>query len=99
PRDSTYHGQPIAQAFPVDSTYAWNAAWYTSSEPVRVLGGTYVKYGLPRILGMTEVVPVATFRGVTVFAEEGRDTAHSEVIYLPTRPGCEFHPYQRAGIK
>jgi hypothetical protein len=29
-----------------------------------------------------------------VFAEPGADARRPEVIYVPTRPGCEFQPYQ-----
>jgi hypothetical protein len=58
-----------------------------------------VKYALPRILGTTDVVPISRFRGVMVFVEPGMDPRRPEVIYLPTRPGCEFHPYMRAGPK
>jgi hypothetical protein len=97
--DTVWRGTPIAQAFPTDSTYALNAAWYVETEPISVAGGRYVKYGLPRILGTTDVVPAATFRGVTVFAEPRDDPRRPEVIYVPTRPGCEFQPYMRAGIK
>ena len=94
-RDSTYQGQPLARAFPLDSTYAGNRSWYASAEPITVLGGTFAKYGRPRIVGPTELVPVATFRGVTVFAEEGKGSDAPKVIYVPTRPGCEFQPYVR----
>jgi hypothetical protein len=97
--DSVWRGTPIAQAFPTDSTYAGNARWYLEREPISVAGGLYVMYGLPRILATTDVVPAATFRGVTVFAEPRDDLRRPEVIYVPTRPGCEFQPYQRAGIK
>jgi hypothetical protein len=47
----------------------------------------------------TDVVPVATFQGVTVFAEPRAHPQQPEVIYLPTRPGCEFQPYVRGGYK
>jgi hypothetical protein len=97
--EQSYRGEPVAHAFPTDSTYALNAAWYRNSEPITMAEGRYVKYGLPRILGTTDVVPIATFRGVAVFAEPGTDPRRAEVIYLPTRPGCEFQPYQRGGIK
>jgi hypothetical protein len=93
PRDSTYQGQPIARVFPVDSTYAANASWYRSSKPIGVSGSFYVKYSIPRILGATDVVPVATFHGVTVFAEPTANLRRPDVIYLPTRPGCVFQPY------
>jgi hypothetical protein len=97
--DTVYGTLPILRAFPIDSTCGLNAAWYTTSQPITMLGGVYVKYGLPRILGTTDVVPAATFREVTVFVEPGMDPRRPEVIYLPTRPGCEFQPYMRGGPK
>jgi len=97
--DSAYRGTPISQAFPLDSTYAANAPWLRGLEPLALLGDHYVMYGLPRILGTTDVVPITTFRGVTVFAERGVDPTRPEVIYIPTRPGCEFQPYERHGTK
>ena len=93
PSDSTYQGRPISQAFPTDSTFALNASWYRSNEPIVVAGRVYVKYGLPRLLGASEVVSVAVFRSVPVFAEPTADRQHPEVIYLPVQSGCEFQPY------
>jgi hypothetical protein len=97
--DSLYRGQRLSQAFPVDSTYAGNASWYLETEPIYIADGRYMKYGRPRILGTTDVVPVATFRAVTVFAEPQAHPQKPEVIYVPTRPGCEFQPYVRGGYK
>jgi hypothetical protein len=97
--DSTYRGQPIARAFRADGTYALNAVWYRDNEPITVAGHRYVKYGLPRILGSTDVVPVATYHGVTMFAEPGTNPRRPEVVYVPVRPGCWFQPYTGGGIK
>ncbi|HKP74880.1 MAG TPA: hypothetical protein VJT67_05020, partial [Longimicrobiaceae bacterium] len=97
--DSTYRGQPLSVAFPTDSTFALNAAWYRNNEPIAFGGGRYLKYGLPRILGPTDVVPVGAFRGVTVFAEPSAPRPRPDVIYLPVQPGCEFQPYEVGGIK
>jgi hypothetical protein len=97
--DSTYRGQPISRMFPLDSTYAGNASWYLETAPISVAGARYVKYGLPRVLRTADVVPVATFRGVTVFAEPAASRDRPDVVYLPTRPGCEFQAYERQGIK
>ena len=91
--DTVWRGTPIAQAFPTDSTYALNAAWYGNSEPILVAGGLYTKYGLPRILTPADVVPVAAFRGVPVFAEPVANPRRPEIFYVPVRPGCEFQPY------
>jgi len=96
--DSTYR-QRYSAEFPTDSTYAGNAPWLRDREPLALLGDLYVMYGLPRILGIIDVVPIATFRGVTVFAEPNVDPTRPEVIYIPLRPGCEFQPYKRHGSK
>jgi hypothetical protein len=91
--DTTYNGQPIHQAFPATG-YAAGEAWFANSEPVSLNQRRYVKYGLPRILGANEVNGVGAVHGVTVFAEPAANAQHPEVIYVPTRPGCEFQPYQ-----
>ena len=97
--DTTYQGRPFHAAFPVDSTVALNADWYRESMVVGFEWGRYLKYGQPRILGITDVVPIGTFRGVTVFAEPGADRERPQVIYLPVRPACEFQPYIPIGAK
>src|SRR3982750_2503798 len=43
-RDSTYQGQPIARAFPLDSTFATNASWYRSGEVLWFPASHYMKY-------------------------------------------------------
>ncbi|MFL5381045.1 MAG: hypothetical protein ACJ8GN_00840 [Longimicrobiaceae bacterium] len=91
--DTVHGGVPLARAFPADSTYALNAPWYVYSQFITVAGGLYVKYGLPRILAVTDVVPVAAYRGVAVFAEPVANPRRPEVVYIPVRPGCEFQTY------
>ncbi|MFL5381044.1 MAG: hypothetical protein ACJ8GN_00835 [Longimicrobiaceae bacterium] len=97
--DTTYQGRPFHAAFPTDSTFALNTSWYRDNEPIAFGLGRYVKYGLPRLLGSTDVVPIGTFRGTTVFAEPTMPRDRPEVIYIPTRPVCEFQPYMMTGIK
>ena len=68
--------------------------WYRDNEPVTVGGRDYVKYGLPRVLGLNEVEWFAEFDGLAVVAEPG-ETA-PEVIYVLVGPAeCGFQPYQR----
>jgi hypothetical protein len=90
--DTTYNGGPFSAAFPATTGYAANATWYINNEPITFNNRRYVKYGLPRVLGVTEVSRAGEFRGVGVFSEGGN--MNSEVIYVPVRPGCEFQPYQ-----
>lgn len=73
--------------------YAEGAPWYIDNEPIVVGGVAYVKYGLPRVLGVTEVEFLAEAGGATAFAEAG-STSTPDVIYVAVRPDCEFQPYQ-----
>ncbi|HEY0037353.1 MAG TPA: hypothetical protein VGB66_11725, partial [Longimicrobium sp.] len=88
--DTTMNGQRFA---PSMTGYAAGASWFINNEPVMVMGRRYVKYGLPRVLGVNEVTRVGEYQGVSVFAETGA-TGTPEVLYVPVRPGCEFQPYQ-----
>ena len=91
--DTMYQGRRFNEAFPATTGYAGGATWYINTEPIMVDGRRYVKYGLPRVLGVTEVTRVGEFQGVSVFAEAGA-TGTPEVLYVPVRTGCEFQPYQ-----
>jgi hypothetical protein len=91
--DTTVSGRPFATAYPATSGYAAGMTWFINNEPITVMGRRYVKYGLPRVLGVNEVARMGDYMGVPVFAEAGA-TGATEVIYLPVRPGCEFQPYQ-----
>ena len=91
--DTTYQGRRFSEAFPATTGYAGGATWYINTEPMMLNGRRYVKYGLPRVLGVNEVTRVGEFQGVSVFAETGA-TGTPEVVYVPVRTGCEFQPYQ-----
>ena len=91
--DTTVNGRPFSEAYPATTGYAANQPFYINNEPVMVDGRRYVKYGLPRVLGVNEVTRAGETMGVSVFAEAGA-TGTPEVVYLPVRPGCEFQPYQ-----
>ncbi|HEU0015920.1 MAG TPA: hypothetical protein VFQ45_19740 [Longimicrobium sp.] len=91
--DTTVNGQPFSVAYPTGSQYAANATWFINNDVIVVNGRRYAKYGLPRVLGTTEVSRTADYQGVGVFTEAGA-TGATEVIYIPVRPGCEFQPYQ-----
>ncbi len=87
--DTTVAGQRIQAT----TGYAGGATWYINNEPITVNGRRYVRYGLPRVLGVNEVTRTADHQGVSVFAEAGAQGT-PEVLYIPVRPGCEFQPYQ-----
>jgi hypothetical protein len=68
--------------------------WYRENTPLTVGGRQYVKYGLPRPLGRTDVVWFAEHDGVVVAAEPGQ-TAPEVVYVLVTPEDCGFQPYQQ----
>ena len=74
------------------SNYAGSASWYINNEKIIVNGQKFVKYGLPRILGTTEIEKVTEYNRVGVYVEAGAKGTQ-EVIYIPTQRGCEFQPY------
>ena len=91
--DTTIAGERFSTAYPGTTGYAAGSTWYLNNDAITVNGRRYVKYGLPRVLSVNEVVRVGDHQGVAVFGEVGTTTA-AEIIYIPVRPGCEFQPYQ-----
>ncbi|MEW5931321.1 MAG: hypothetical protein AB1941_27970 [Gemmatimonadota bacterium] len=91
--DTVVAGQPFATAYPATAGYAAGATWYINNEPITLNGRRYVRFGLPRVVGTTEVARTAEYQGVGVFTE-ATATGTPDVIYVPVRPGCEFQPYQ-----
>ncbi|HEY0037713.1 MAG TPA: hypothetical protein VGB66_13540 [Longimicrobium sp.] len=91
--DTTVAGRRFGEAYPATApAYAAGTGWYIQGEPIMIDRRRYVKYGLPRVLGVNEVTRVGDHQGVPVFAETG--TTRPDVVYVPVRPGCEFQPYQ-----
>jgi hypothetical protein len=86
-------GRPFGQAYPATApAYAAGAAWYIQGDRITVDGRRFVKFGLPRVLGVNDVARAGEYQGVPVFAQAG--TARPDVVYVAIRPGCEFQPYQ-----
>jgi hypothetical protein len=73
--------------------YAASYNWYINNETIQFGAHKYVKYGLPRVLGTTEITKAGQYKSVNVYVEAGF-TGKPEIIYLPVRTGCEFQPYQ-----
>lgn len=73
--------------------YAHNTSWFKNNDAITYKGNKYVKYGLPRILGVSEIELSDKYDGVGVYIESGF-TGQVEVVYIPVRQGCEFQPYQ-----
>lgn len=80
--------------YPNDASYAEGHAWYFKNNTLRHHGRRYRKYGLPRVLGTSEVARLSSTVGtVPLFVETGT-VELPEVLYVPVRVGCEFQPYQ-----
>lgn len=76
-------------------TQADGRDWYRDSRSISIGGRDYVKYGLPRILNLTEVKYFTEHDGVVFAVETGYSGSRPEVLYALTRSvGCEFQPYQ-----
>ncbi len=91
--DTMVAGQAFAMAYPATTGYAAGSTWYINNEPLTIGGRRYVKFGLPRVVGSTEVTRTNEYQGVGVFTESTA-TGTPDVVYVPVRPGCEFQPYQ-----
>ncbi len=77
----------------IGKEYAASTTWYINNETLVLRGKKFVKYGLPRILGATEIVRAGEYKGVGVYVEAGLKGV-PEIVYIPVRSGCEFQPYQ-----
>jgi hypothetical protein len=89
-RDTLYNGRPFRE----DSTGSVGTRpWYVNNEPIVWEGRRYTKYGPPRVLLSDSLRRAGEHQGV-VFFVEANTTGTPGVIYVPTRPGCEFHLYQ-----
>ncbi|HEX6369061.1 MAG TPA: hypothetical protein VF006_09010 [Longimicrobium sp.] len=84
---------PLSTAVPLTGEYASVAGWYVNDEPITVRGRPFRRHARPRVLGIEEVVKIGEHDGVGVYAEAEDTASASRVVYLPTRPGCEFQPY------
>jgi hypothetical protein len=98
--DTTVMGRRFSEAHPATApTYVAGSTWYVNNEPIMYNGRRYVKFGLPRTIGTTDVMRSGAYQGTNVFVETGT-TGTPTVIYLPVQPGCVFQPYQaQAEIK
>jgi hypothetical protein len=91
--DTTVGGRPFGEAYPATApSYAAGATWYVQGDQITVDGRRFVKFGLPRVVGVGQVARSGEYQGVPLFAEPGM--ARPDVLYVPLRPGCEFQPYQ-----
>lgn len=72
--------------------HAGGEAWFARDSTITVDGRSYRKHGLPRVVGLHEITPYATYRGVPVFRERGLEGT-PEILYVPVHASCEVQPY------
>ena len=76
--------------------YAGGQTWYISTDSLRFNNRAYVKYGVARVITPAELTRSGEVLGVPVFTS----AQSPDVIFVPTRPGCEFQGYNpRAAIQ
>ena len=94
--DTMVAGRPFREAYPSTTGYAAGATWFINSDVVTLGEQRYVKFGLPRVVGVNELTRISEYQGVSVFAEPGAAGGSTpDVIYVPVRTGCEVQPYQK----
>ena len=91
--DTLYQGRRFREAFQDTLPYAARQPWYVNSDVLTTDGLRWHKFGLSRLIGAHELSLVGEYEGVPIFAERG-SSGNREIVYMPARPGCDFHPYQ-----
>ncbi|HEY7769881.1 hypothetical protein [Longimicrobium sp.] len=91
--DTLVEGASIREVFANQTEYAAAKPWFVNNEPITWERRVYTKYGPPRVVSPSQLRPGGHHGGVVFFVEANAG-ATPEVIFVPTRPGCEFHWYQ-----
>jgi hypothetical protein len=91
--DTLVEGRAFREVFANRAEYAIDKLWFVRNEPITWERRVYTKYGPPRIVSPSQLRPGGRHGGVVFFIEANAG-ATPEVIFVPTRPGCEFHWYQ-----
>jgi hypothetical protein len=91
--DTLVAGRAFREVFADTARYAADKPWFINNEPITWDRRVYTKYGPPRIVPPSQLRPGGEHDGVMFFIEANAG-ATPEVIFLPTRPECEFHRYQ-----
>lgn len=87
--------RPLREAYPDLDGYAAGMPWFARELAITAGGAEYRQWGTPRVARPGELERRGEYLGVPVFAEpEG--PALPDVIYLPSRAGCQVQPYRRA---
>ena len=87
-----YIKNPLKAALALSAEFAANETWYIKNEPIIFGNKTFVKYGLPRVLGSSEITKCGNYKKAGVYIESGKLGVH-EIIYVLVRKN-EYQPYQ-----
>jgi hypothetical protein len=91
--DTLVDGRAFRDVFADTAGYAADRPWFINNEPITWDRRVYTKFGPPRIVSPSQLRRGGEHDGVMFFIEANAG-ATPEVIFVPTRPGCEFHRYQ-----
>lgn len=94
--DLLVDGRPLRELFTDLSGYAAEQPWFVNNEPITWERRYYTRYGPPRIVPPSQLRPGGEHGGVPFFVEANAG-ADPELLFVPTRPGCEFQWYQWEG--
>lgn len=94
---------PFSSVHRLHSGYAVTHRWYQDNESIVWAEQVYARSGLPLVIGVNELSMVGVTVGANVYADAGVRLYGPDgkmrpptVVYIPVRPGCEFHRYTLA---
>lgn len=85
--------RPFSTVYPSTTGYAAGQTWFINNEPITFNNREYVKFGVARIITPAELTRAGEVSGVGVWRSNAAG-ATDDIIYVPTRTGCEFQGYQ-----
>jgi len=85
--------RPFGTVYPSTTGYAGGQTWFINNEAVTFNGREYVRFGVARIITPAELTRAGDVNGVGVWRSNAAG-ATDDIIYFPTRTGCEFQGYQ-----
>lgn len=90
-RSSRQASAAAERCLALGDTYAESLEWFRENSDLSHSGIRYQKYGLPRVLGPSEVRRFSALGSVGLYAEPNAQMP-PRIIYVPVR-ACEFQPY------
>ncbi|HMO77542.1 MAG TPA: hypothetical protein PKD99_12960 [Sphingopyxis sp.] len=82
--------------YPAPAFEAAHVDWFVKNEPITFAGGTYTKYGLPRLLAPSDIEAASQSGNVPLFVEAGNQDDQPDIVYIMVSSAeCTFQPYAR----